>query len=59
VRVGLSAAAPVADFSRDTKTGGLVPLGGPLILLLSVITHDFAFYQTAELAKNEGRENVV
>ena len=36
MRFGLSAAVPVAG----AKTGGLVPLGGPLILLRSVITHD-------------------
>lgn len=30
-------------FSDEAKTAGLVPDGGPLILLLSVITHDFAY----------------
>lgn len=31
-----------ADLRDEAKTAGLVPLGGPLILRLSVITHDLA-----------------
>ena len=31
-----------ADFRDEANTAGLVPLGGPLILRLSVITHDLA-----------------
>ena len=36
-RLGLSAAAP-EDLRDEAKTVGLVPLGGPLILLLSAIS---------------------
>lgn len=37
-RLGLSVAAPDADLIEEAKTVGLVPLGGPLTLLLSDIS---------------------
>jgi hypothetical protein len=37
VLCGLCAASPVAERSNEAKTGALVPLGGPLFLLLSAM----------------------
>lgn len=36
-RCGLSAASPAAFRSKEANTGALVPLGGPLFLLLSAM----------------------
>jgi hypothetical protein len=37
-RCGLAAASPAAFRSNEANTGALVPLGGPLFLLLSAIS---------------------
>jgi hypothetical protein len=37
VLCGLCATSPVAERSNEAKTGALVPLGGPLFLLLSAM----------------------
>lgn len=53
-RLGLSVAAFDADLIEEAKTVGLVPLGGPLTLLLSAMS---AYFPAGSLKSTNGQLN--